>query len=91
MKALFEVGEVAILVSVMHPESNGDVTITECELAPVGAISDVDHTPYVGYRYRLNGEKAWWAESILRKKHKPSDLSFSSVMEEITQPSPCIA
>lgn len=97
-KPLFEVGEEVILQSKTFPEYNGeyvvngviegDQTVT-CRLTNYRIYSR-------GRSYRFtvphihksfdNGTEVLWSESALRKKHKPSELSFQELVSSLKIP-----
>ena len=86
----FEIGEEVILVSVMHPRLNGDHVVEW--VCPAGEVTNPfkensiitgDSIGYklVGIQPSDEGSKtSIFAQSALRKKHKPSDESFSELM-----------
>jgi hypothetical protein len=96
MKPLFEVGEEVILCSKKSPELNGnavvimvirDKDIFRCphcsklcrarEWNDLGYYLDIKSS-HVSFKCCTP-----WAESALRKKHKPSDSSFDELMNDI--------
>jgi hypothetical protein len=85
---LFKVDEECILQSKACPELNGDCIVTGV-LLPNNRIM---HLPSgetrisndYAYDTTIKNPKGWaWAESALRKKHKPSTKSLSSMIEEL--------
>ena len=74
-EAYFSVGEEVILVSVDHPELNGEVKVLsrEPELFSPGWSYGLD--------VDVNG-KNQWQESALRKKHKPSEFTFEQLIKQ---------
>ena len=87
MKPKFSVGEVVILQSKNHPECNGEYSVTGI-YAPDGQRKNSDKvTISTTFGYSLSCDepdsKSAWAESALRKKHQPGELSFSSLMESL--------
>lgn len=88
----FEVGEEVVVSSVRFPQLNGGATILE--IKPPSIVSR--HNPHCSDGLRIpptnqiiywlsvsvaSFECAGWAEQpALRKKHKPSDESFSELM-----------
>jgi hypothetical protein len=86
----FKLGEECILQSKMHPELNGDCIVTEvigCRRAlvyrpnkkPVSELS-------CGYFTTIKSRDGFcWDESALRKKHKPSTKSLSTMIEELNK------
>lgn len=96
----FEVGEEVVLASRECPHLNGEyfvdliikngesykdrITSKITTLADGGAaygylLSNIAKTP------ELNQEIVW-AESSLRKKHKPAEMSFSALIQSLTSP-----
>ncbi len=84
----FKVGEECILQSALHPHLNGD-----CVVLKVGEKKD-RKTKIVGGGQEIRNDYAYtltiktpsgntWAESALRKKHKPSNESLSSMIAEL--------
>ena len=87
----FSVGEEVILVSVDYPELNGDYIILDV-MPPTGNIirgrdglmyrhNNLDYSIGEGGRNGLDH----WAQSALRKKHKPSTDSFTEMMSNINE------
>lgn len=95
----FEVGEEVILVTKTFPEHNGErvveAVLTRGEnytgrLTGFNVLLELDnlHT----FVYLLSGKEVdprdgleiVWAESSLRKKHKPAEMSFSALMQSLT-------
>lgn len=78
MRPKFEVGEEVILQSIDFPECNGEYSVQE-----------VSYFDAVGFCYRLDldhkvvGRLDLWVESSLRKKHKPSRMSFDDLMSSL--------
>jgi len=74
----FSVGEEVVLVSKESPELNGEYVIesiiTDWEFDPGYDLEGItlDEGP---------GTNVHWAQEALRKKHKPSDKSFSELMD----------
>ena len=86
----FKIGEECILQSVQNPELNGDCVITVVEQPERRWHKEGDNI--IGYSTNFayfttiphpNGYV--WAESALRKKHKPSTKSLSTMVEEINK------
>jgi hypothetical protein len=86
----FKVGEDCILQSKCHPQLNGD-----CIVLKVGGKKD-RKTNVVGGGQEIRNDYAYtttikspsgntWAESALRKKHKPSTESLSTMIEELNK------
>lgn len=84
----FKVGEEVVIC---HARSihDGETTVIE-------SIKWSDKTPHSeyksklckpGYIYKTNTMSEWnsdlWTETSLRKKHKPSDMSFNDLMSSI--------
>jgi hypothetical protein len=84
----FKVGEEVILQSNLYPELNGDCIVTEV-LEPKPRISHFANgitkvtSQYVYYTTIKNSNNWPWAESTLRKKHKPSAESLSSMIAKL--------
>ena len=84
MKPLFEVGEEVLLVSKSCPELNGEYTISavahhgKCVQYGTGGISRE-----TTYNFFGEDKSICYAESALRKKHKPSEYDFNQLIEEI--------
>ena len=86
----FKVGEECILQSVHNPELNGDCVITVVEAPKIrwqkaegSRISYGVNFAYFTTIPHPNG--IIWAESALRKKHKPSTKSLSTMIEELNK------
>ena len=96
----FEVGEEVVLASRECPHLNGEyfvdlviktgdsykdrisskITTLVCRGATYGyLLSNIAKEP------ELNQEIVW-AESSLRKKHKPAEMSFSALIQSLTSP-----
>jgi hypothetical protein len=84
----FKVGEECILQSKTCPELSGDCIVT-CVLFPDNRIM---HLPSgetrisndYAYDTTIKNPKGYaWAESALRKKHKPSTESLSSMIAKL--------
>ncbi len=86
----FKVGEECILQSKQHPELNGDCIVLEV-LAPESRRYHLGGDKWesvYGYNYVLsinNTKGLPWAEQALRKKHKPSTESLSTMIEELNK------
>jgi hypothetical protein len=84
----FKVGEEVILQSTLYPELNGDCIVTEV-LEPRPRLSHFRSgitkvtSQYVYYTTISNSNNWPWAESTLRKKHKPSTESLSSMIAKL--------
>jgi hypothetical protein len=84
----FKVGEECILQSKCHPVLNGDCVINSVQgpsmrrtMYPDGRI-----VSKVGFAYSISTENPsgrLWAEVALRKKHKPSTESLSSMIAKL--------
>lgn len=92
----FSIGEEATIVSKRFPENNGDTTILEMipprtEINPRSGMR-FKHHDCEEIRYWTDTSKVtaacngWVLESSLRKKHKPSDESFSEIMANYKTP-----
>ncbi|MNH44682.1 hypothetical protein D3C79_1069140 [compost metagenome] len=76
MRPKFEVGEEVILQSVIDSQYDGEYQVTE-----------LDYDEY-GLFYRLDGLPTKnVCEASLRKKHKPSRMSFDDLMSSLKPPS----
>lgn len=97
MKQLFEVGEHIILDSQSHPEYNGEYVIetivTEANPHTCRFTANKMH-PDIDFAYVLDvpmlskttEREVLWKQSALRKKHRPSELSFSQLMNTLKSP-----
>lgn len=98
MNPKFSIGEQVILQSLVQPESNGEYEIQSI-LFYNDTIDDRLDESYVlicagdvGYLFteplKETGfsNEVIWAESALRKKHEPSQLSFNSLMDNLKLP-----
>ena len=86
----FKVGEECILQSSLYPELNGDCIVTEVLEPKIRTLSlgngKTVRVNQCAYRTTIENEKSWaWAESSLRKKHKPSTKSLSTMIEELNK------
>jgi hypothetical protein len=84
----FKVGEECILQSECFPELNGDCVVTRCFCKDTAPHIQADGTEIIKSSFTYltstnppNG--CAWAESALRKKHKPSTTSLSTMIEEL--------
>lgn len=99
-KPYFEVGEEVTLQSKDQPESNGDYVIykilkdgeewddrlnPEYTLTSDG-VTYVFEEPILDTSHEKEGTECLWCESALRKKYKPSELSFNELISEIKCP-----
>jgi hypothetical protein len=86
----FKVGEECILQSQSEPQLNGDCNVIKV-LAPMhrrvfsanGKCEYMFVQSYVLSIENPNGRS--WSESALRKKHKPSTESLSTIIEELNK------
>lgn len=73
----FEIGEEVILASEMLPQFNGEYI-----------VSDRRACNNIGYEYWLENDpvngKPWY-ETLLRKKHKPNNESFSQLITNLNK------
>jgi len=77
----FSVGEEVILCSKNCPEFNGEYTVVA---SFYGETFSRQGKRYIGWNYDLDSTHVnYWWETALRKKHKPSDMSFDSLMNSI--------
>jgi hypothetical protein len=86
----FKVGEEVILQSALHPHLNGDCVVLKVgekkdrKINLVGGGQEIRHDyAYTTTIKTPNGNT--WAESALRKKHKPSTESLSTMIEELNK------
>lgn len=91
MRPYFSVGEEVILCSNDYPQYNGCQVIEGVYAS--GEIVKCRITGYCGpssdLGYRIsgiciqsdNGKEGLWRQSVLRKKHKPSDQSFQELIK----------
>jgi hypothetical protein len=90
MMSYFKVGEECILQSKSLPHLNGGCTVIEVlgrETRRTYSAIDKYHFTY-NHSYVLsikNPNHYSWCESALRKKHKPSTESLSTVIEELNK------
>lgn len=95
---LFKVGEQVGLVSKSDPSQNGEHVVREVLYEGDPYRCRITLERYIvrskGYSYILedscvpdgkHGEERPWAESALRKLHKPSKYSFEQLLSEIKQ------
>lgn len=86
-RALFEVGEIAILCSARNPHLNGEVKILDRDFDTKNIVGSEEFRS--GWHYALTIESPnnakWWAESALRKRPKPGD-SFDKLMGDLKRP-----
>jgi hypothetical protein len=83
----FSIDEEVILQSRNHPQYNGD-NVVEKIITP-GTKLKSGLGVYIGIQYGIygidlgkdsDGDQSYFNQSALRKKHKPSDESFSELM-----------
>lgn len=100
MRPKFEVGEVVILQSESRPDCKGEFTILQINHYPPGVMfffegGSYSHSNDYQISYFLDdpfesskvvGNHACWAESALRKKHLPGELSFTDLMASLSSP-----
>lgn len=82
-RPLFSVGEEVLLQSVRYPELNGECTVLDVR-------NSTDNKTF-GYKLTIAAPEptnGWWIQSALRKKHKPSDHSFDSLMADLKSKEP---
>ena len=85
---LYNVDEEVVLQSKSHPELNGDCIVTDV-LVKKNWIhrlgnGETEIVRCCGYHTTIKSPTgAPWAEAALRKKHKPSTKSLSSIIEEL--------
>jgi hypothetical protein len=86
----FKVGEECILQSKCQPQLNGDCVITAVHGPVLRRSMYPDGTSIikVGFGYTTtikNPNNLEWAEEALRKKHKPSTESLSTMIEQLNK------
>lgn len=82
---LFRVGEEVVLQSINYPELNGNAIVQKVD----SGYEEGSKKPCYGYVLNIgNPLYPGWAESALRKKHKPSDHSFDSLIAELKSKEP---
>lgn len=84
-RPLFEVGEEVILQSKSFPQYNGETTVVSVEYRS-GLCVTTGKLLSPNYLYTLgvkSVEVDVWDESALRKKHPPSEHSFTELMEKL--------
>ena len=86
----FKVDEECILQSKRYPELNGDCVVTKCFGKSRGSLVLADRTEKItsSFTYLTSIEAPngfAWDESALRKKHKPSTESLSTMIEELNK------
>lgn len=99
MQPKFKVGEVIILQSKAFPEFNGEYVVALIREngqkyfdRVTGEFSECEFTlGHFGYvledcQLKPNRKEHMWAESALRKKHQPCEMSFHSLMDWMKQP-----
>lgn len=97
MRPKFDIGEVVLLRSESRPEYNGEYTV---ETVYVGFNGDPFDHQGNGYYFACGnqayflspkivdegGVERCWAETALRKKHQPGELSFTDLMSSLSSP-----
>lgn len=99
-KAKFKVGEQIILQSVSRPHMNGEYTVrsvlysgdwAQCRISDIPRkFTCVDReTPVYVLEELLNPSDCgtmedYWCETALRKKHDPSEFTFSGLINSLT-------
>lgn len=83
MRPKFEVGEEVILQSISAPELNGDTVVLDVRYCVYRNWSTKELEEGYLYQLGIKGHNDGWMESSLRKKHKPSDMSFTDLMTSI--------
>lgn len=100
MRPKFEVGEEVILQSRTHPQANGEYVVgsvfkldleekiaTDIETGKRWTFKSLDGTYSYDVGNILNGPQMTMVEEIeLRKKHKPSRMSFDNLMSSLKSP-----
>ena len=100
MSSKYSEGENVILQSTSHPEYNGEYTVSKVLQkggVTICRITGLRHShtgKFSNYGYLLDspklnkssGVEAVWAETALRKKHEPSQMSFQSLIQSINSP-----
>jgi hypothetical protein len=86
----FKVGEECILQSGMYPELNGDCIVTKVTGYQKALVYRPNKKPIFelscGYLTTIKSPDGFcWDESALRKKHKPSTKSLSTMIEELNK------
>ncbi len=85
-RPLFQVGEEVILCSKRFPDANGEAVVT-CRF--YGLSKNIHSGNIVeGWKYKTDvmpDRIHVWEESVLRKKHKPSDQSLEDMIAEINK------
>lgn len=79
----FSIGEEVVVQSSFSPEHNGEDII---ESMMYGTVTLKDDTTYEGWLYiteQQTDKTLSYIEPSLRKKHKPSDESFHSLMSSL--------
>lgn len=78
----FEIGEEVIMVTLLHPELNGDYTITAYRAG--NFITEDSGKLEFHHGYKLSGiDYEWFSQCTLRKKPKPAQNN-ESFFEMIT-------
>jgi hypothetical protein len=93
---LFKVGEEVILKSILYPELNGEYTVEIVNAhsfwvcRETGTICNDYKGDTISYQldvpvYSEDGVEGTWAESALRKKHKPSGMSLDCLLSSLNE------
>lgn len=100
MNAKFSEGEVVILQSVTMPQYNGEYIIDkiihprEPHTCRISGINLEDCEEIMGYVFTEalldlvanDGGETIWAETALRKRQEPSELSYTELMQTLRSP-----
>ena len=86
----FKVGEECILQSKAHPELNGDCVVKAIRGPRIARVNYPDGSTILemGFGYTTTIKTPTgieWDESALRKKHKPSTESLSTMIEQLNK------
>lgn len=84
-RPLFSVGEEVILQSIYNPQCNGDAVVNKVK---IGVRTDTMEPSWVYDLSIKHPDGIYWAECALRKKHKPSEHSFGSLMAGLKSKEP---
>ena len=89
-KPLFEIGEEVILQSKNHPECNGEAVVISY-MPSSGGVDRYGVKQVVGgFAYKLTIDSPLpnklWHELAIKKKHKPSEMSFEELMNFLKSP-----
>ena len=86
-KPLFEVGEHVIVDSQLNPAHNGEQIICDVSFKKLVLVSRAGI--YEGWCYKIFCQediKLWYIEPSIKKKHKPSEMSFDGLMDFLKSP-----